>query len=318
MGQILFYERSELPLTFQMAPKIPFIGSISAKKDDFVEIANDGDIIVPCFKCDKKLKLQPPANPVKIRCKNCGALRKVDPVATMKKKVAKDDDGDEEAEEKTISLPKRKSRATPEEEEKKEDEKVEIKCPKCARKLRIPKTKYTIKIQCPSCDQIREVRNGKLLKKETPTAVSNDDGLETISCPGCSKEFIVPAHESEVQVRCPYCSKVQTLDAPTSGKLKMGIVVQVTAADYPVTCLNCGRVYGIPRPVGSLKSRCPSCNNVQLVQPDRTLVGGMVNTDTPSEEMVECPVCSHQFPVGVKTRPVKITCPKCDFSGTLR
>ena len=102
---------------------------------------------------------------------------------------------------------------------KSKDEKIEVSCPQCERRLRIPST-YTGAVRCPECDskfdveenmgansekQIEDARGEKPISSDILWADSDNDIL---ACPKCSRKLKVPYDKRPAKARCPACEIV--------------------------------------------------------------------------------------------------------------
>jgi len=97
--------------------------------------------------------------------------------------------------------------ASPKQEE---DVKVEVACPSCDRRLRLPAT-YEGSVGCPDCKH-RFDASAALAAVSKP-AISSAPEKITVSCPDCSQQLRVPSNH-EGSVRCPACTKVFKADLP--------------------------------------------------------------------------------------------------------
>ncbi|MAJ00799.1 MAG: hypothetical protein CMA10_00120 [Euryarchaeota archaeon] len=109
------------------------------------------------------------------------------------------------------SSPRKKASSPP------SQEKIEVQCPDCDRRLRVP-SDYSGSVGCPDCSTKFDVE-AQVPEQEEPDSTStteaqtsseskkSKDGKIEISCPDCSQTLRIP--ESYVgSVRCPACSKV--------------------------------------------------------------------------------------------------------------
>tara|TARA_B110001452_G_scaffold69555_1_gene56140 strand:+ start:32516 stop:35056 length:2541 start_codon:yes stop_codon:yes gene_type:complete len=99
-------------------------------------------------------------------------------------------------------------------------EKVEVQCPKCDRRLRVP-SDYSGSVGCPDCSNKFSVQGNiqSQVKEEvadsTPTQSvpepskpqATKDGKVEISCPDCAQTLRIP-DSYDGSVRCPACTKV--------------------------------------------------------------------------------------------------------------
>ncbi len=86
-------------------------------------------------------------------------------------------------------------------------EKIEVACPACDRKLRVP-SDYTGAVRCPDCRERFDVEAPQPAEPQ-PTEQDAVEVLETpakieIGCPACSRALRVPA-DFNGRVRCPAC-----------------------------------------------------------------------------------------------------------------
>ena len=100
------------------------------------------------------------------------------------------------------------------------EEKVEVACPSCDRRLRVPST-YSGAVRCPECENKFNVegeseeqpeeqnQNEEQLEKKTETqdlfSSSNNDILP---CPKCTRKLKVPYERRPAKARCPACTTV--------------------------------------------------------------------------------------------------------------
>lgn len=99
-------------------------------------------------------------------------------------------------------------------------EKVEVQCPKCDRRLRVP-ADYSGSVGCPDCSNKFEVHGEVQSEREDEPSDSTSveptekpskpeaskDGKIEISCPDCAQTLRIPG-SYEGSVRCPACTKV--------------------------------------------------------------------------------------------------------------
>jgi ribosomal protein L37AE/L43A len=105
----------------------------------------------------------------------------------------------------------RKRKSTPTAEEK-----VEVACPECDRRLRVPRT-YTGTVGCPECENKFSVEGQShepepepepeedIVDDEELWSSSSDDILE---CPSCSRKLKVPFDRRPAKARCPACETI--------------------------------------------------------------------------------------------------------------
>ena len=99
-------------------------------------------------------------------------------------------------------------------------EKVEVQCPKCDRRLRVP-SDYSGSVGCPDCSNKFEVQGVAQHEREQESTDSaqadaaatpskpqpSKDGKIEISCPDCAQTLRIPS-SYDGSVRCPACTKV--------------------------------------------------------------------------------------------------------------
>ena len=96
------------------------------------------------------------------------------------------------------------------------DEKVEVACPSCDRRLRVPST-YSGGVKCPEC----EIRFDVEAKEETPEPESNEEDEkpsaeplwsssdnDILGCPKCARKLKVPYEKRPAKARCPACETI--------------------------------------------------------------------------------------------------------------
>jgi uncharacterized Zn-finger protein len=94
------------------------------------------------------------------------------------------------------------------------EEKREVSCPECERRLRVPMA-YEGSVGCPDCSTKFRVEapisEAPPPAEEVPPAVeekkAKSDGKLEIACPDCSQSLRIPASYNG-SVRCPACTKV--------------------------------------------------------------------------------------------------------------
>lgn len=99
------------------------------------------------------------------------------------------------------------------------EEKIEVACPSCDRRLRVPNT-YTGAVRCPECEtrfdvqaeQVEEEieqQDSEVVKSEPENdalwSASKDDIL---GCPKCTRKLKVPYDKRPAKARCPACTTV--------------------------------------------------------------------------------------------------------------
>ena len=96
------------------------------------------------------------------------------------------------------------------------DEKIEVACPSCDRRLRVPST-YSGGVKCPEC----EIRFDVEAKEESPEEESTDEDEKASSdtlwsssdndilgCPKCARKLKVPYEKRPAKARCPACEAI--------------------------------------------------------------------------------------------------------------
>ena len=100
------------------------------------------------------------------------------------------------------------------------DEKVEVACPACERRLRVPST-YSGAVRCPECDTKFDVEGEEKPDKsedldDDNNELGSDDSSELwsesdndiLSCPKCTRKLRVPYDKRPAKARCPACETV--------------------------------------------------------------------------------------------------------------
>jgi len=111
----------------------------------------------------------------------------------------------------------KKSQATKKKKQSAE-EKVEVACPKCERKLRVPST-YSGSVRCPECETKFEVEAKSEPQQEVQNKVddkpeqdysaqwsSSDNDI--LQCPKCTRKLKVPYDRRPAKARCPACETI--------------------------------------------------------------------------------------------------------------
>ena len=86
--------------------------------------------------------------------------------------------------------------------------KVEVTCPSCERRLRLPST-YEGSVGCPDCAHRFDAADA--IAAASKPAPASEPVKVTVSCPDCSQQLRVPS-DHEGSVRCPACTKVFKAD----------------------------------------------------------------------------------------------------------
>ena len=96
------------------------------------------------------------------------------------------------------------------------DEKIEVACPSCDRRLRVPST-YSGGVKCPECDIRFDVEAKEETPEEEPTEedeISSSDTLwsssdnDILGCPKCARKLKVPYEKRPAKARCPACETI--------------------------------------------------------------------------------------------------------------
>ena len=96
------------------------------------------------------------------------------------------------------------------------DEKIEVACPSCDRRLRVPST-YSGGVKCPECDIRFDVEAKGETPEEEPTEEdekSSSDILwsssdnDILGCPKCARKLKVPYEKRPAKARCPACETI--------------------------------------------------------------------------------------------------------------
>jgi uncharacterized CHY-type Zn-finger protein len=96
------------------------------------------------------------------------------------------------------------------------DDKIEVACPTCDRRLRVPST-YSGGVRCPECetkfDVEAEVEKPEVTTEEVPQAVSQGDlwsasDNDILECPKCTRKLKVPFERRPAKARCPACETI--------------------------------------------------------------------------------------------------------------
>ena len=96
------------------------------------------------------------------------------------------------------------------------DEKVEVACPACDRRLRVPIT-YNGGVRCPECETRFDVEAEVQETEESDTEAipeQPDDQLwaasdnDILGCPKCTRKLKVPFDRRPAKARCPACETI--------------------------------------------------------------------------------------------------------------
>ena len=111
--------------------------------------------------------------------------------------------------------PKKESKSSPS-----SDEKIEVACPTCERRLRVPRT-YTGGVRCPECETKFDVEGKQDTPESENTKDEDEDGKEEsddqlwssssddiLGCPKCARKLKVPYDRRPAKARCPACEVV--------------------------------------------------------------------------------------------------------------
>ena len=121
----------------------------------------------------------------------------------------------ETPEEKPSKTVKQRS-SSPSTSPREHDEKKEVACPECDRRLRVPLS-YSGSVGCPDCSHKFKVEGESLDSQSSvpesqqvepsPKPESKADGKIEVSCPDCQQSLRIPASYAG-SVRCPACTKI--------------------------------------------------------------------------------------------------------------
>ena len=113
---------------------------------------------------------------------------------------------------------KTEKKSQPTKKKKSAEEKVEVACPKCERKLRVPST-YSGSVRCPECETKFEVEAKSEPQQEVQNKVdekpeqdssaqwsSSDNDI--LQCPKCTRKLKVPYDRRPAKARCPACETI--------------------------------------------------------------------------------------------------------------
>ena len=99
------------------------------------------------------------------------------------------------------------------------DEKVEVACPSCDRRLRVPST-YSGGVKCPECEirfdveaTVDEEEEESNEEEEEEEEVSDDElwsssDNDILNCPKCTRKLKVPLERRPAKARCPACEAI--------------------------------------------------------------------------------------------------------------
>ena len=96
------------------------------------------------------------------------------------------------------------------------DDKIEVACPTCDRRLRVPST-YSGGVRCPECenrfDIEAKVEASEVTPDETPQETTQDDlwsasDNDILDCPKCTRKLKVPFDRRPAKARCPACETI--------------------------------------------------------------------------------------------------------------
>jgi len=102
------------------------------------------------------------------------------------------------------------------EETPSKDEKVEVACPSCDRRLRVPST-YNGGVKCPECDTRFDVEakvektegdSEELPKPASDEVIWSSSDNDILGCPNCSRKLKVPFDKRPAKARCPACETI--------------------------------------------------------------------------------------------------------------
>ena len=102
------------------------------------------------------------------------------------------------------------------------DEKVEVACPSCDRRLRVPST-YSGGVRCPECETKFDVEGSQeedseeeeesspeepVEEKEQPVDLWAASDNDILGCPKCARNLKVPYDRRPAKARCPACETI--------------------------------------------------------------------------------------------------------------
>ena len=113
---------------------------------------------------------------------------------------------------------KDKKSKSPKKSATKTNEKVEVACPSCDRRLRVPND-YTGSVRCPECetkfdveaeeepeDEVQEDPNDQVEKEDDTLWSASDNDI--LGCPKCTRKLKVPFDRRPAKARCPACETI--------------------------------------------------------------------------------------------------------------
>ena len=114
---------------------------------------------------------------------------------------------------------KTKSEKKAVQEKPSQEEKVEVTCPSCDRRLKVPST-YSGAVRCPECEDRFEVEGieeeqeiDDEIEEESPSdkepeILWSSSGEDILECPKCSRSLKVPYDRRPAKARCPACEAI--------------------------------------------------------------------------------------------------------------
>ena len=110
---------------------------------------------------------------------------------------------------------KEKKKKSPKQSTK--EEKVEVACPSCDRRLRVPDT-YSGSVRCPECENkftVEAVAAKEEITHEQPAAINDSNEVlwsssdnDILGCPKCTRKLKVPLDRRPAKARCPACETI--------------------------------------------------------------------------------------------------------------
>ena len=119
----------------------------------------------------------------------------------------------------------KKGKKKKEKKSQSKDEKVEVACPSCDRRLRVPST-YSGGVRCPECETKFDVEGEKedIEDEQQDSTDSHDESEQTVEdepeilwssssddilgCPKCTRKLKVPYDRRPAKARCPACETI--------------------------------------------------------------------------------------------------------------